>query len=123
LSNPNCSPKTGQARPSNFEANREVRNLLANAIKSSRRKRAEIAEQMSALLGRSVTESMLNDFTRGCDKGRDVRFPAAWIGPFCEAVGNDDLRRHVMGQRLRQLLTLGEAVEPLLQNAGKKARK
>jgi hypothetical protein len=67
--------------------------------------RAVIAQTMSALLGRTVTSSMLADFTRNGNGERQVRFPAGWIGPFCEATDNYDLARYFLPESDRRILT------------------
>jgi hypothetical protein len=39
-----------------------------------------------------------------------VRFPAAYVPALCQVVGNDDLQRHLLSERLLDLLAIGESV-------------
>jgi hypothetical protein len=36
------------------------------------------------------------------------RFPAAWIDPLCEILGDDSLQRHLLSEKLRVFLRIGE---------------
>lgn len=107
-----------QSSDANLDA--AIRALLSEVMRSSKKSRAQIAQEMSALLGRSVTVYMLNDFTASCKGQRvaedsqldtrksPVRFPAAWIHAFCEVTGDDRMQRLILSPRLRSLLQLGE---------------
>jgi hypothetical protein len=70
---------------------------------------------MTRILGRSVTASMLADFTRNGNGKRQVRFPAAWVGPFCEATGNDELARCPLPDALGATLGIGQKVAQSLE--------
>jgi hypothetical protein len=85
-----------------------LRRLLNEAIERSGKNRDEIAEQMGKALDSTFTRSMLNEFTRNGDLDREARFPATLVSAFCEATGCDELARFVMGERLRELVELGE---------------
>jgi len=100
--------KDGMIRPED-----EVRRLLRRSMKESSSDRAVIAQRMTELLGRPITLSMLADFTRNArlKKKRQVRFPAAWIPAFCTVTGDDELQRHLLSDRLRSLLAIGEGIE------------
>lgn len=89
-------------------ADNRVRQVLREAIKSSGKTLDEIAPTMSELLGRTVTPSMLADFTRNGTRKRQVRFPAGWVSAFCKAVGNNKLALAVMGEELRGVVELRE---------------
>lgn len=91
-----------------IEVERKVRSILSAAIKKSGKRREEVAAQMAADLGRDITAGMLRDFTRGASKGRNVRFPAAWITAFCKATGDDELLRFLLSPELAKALGLGE---------------
>jgi len=116
---PETGSKTGDGAKTPEE---ETRRLLGKAFHLSRKRRREVAQEMSELLGQSVTESKLYEFTRTFNKEPresgeilkkergEVRFPAAWVCAFCEATGCDELARFVMGPRLRELVELGERV-------------
>jgi hypothetical protein len=66
------------------ETNRDraLRELISDAIRRSPKKRTQIAEELTALLGIRVTEHMLNDFTSDSKKG--VRFPLLFCEALCE---------------------------------------
>ena len=82
----------------------EVRKVLRNAI--SGKDRDEIAAKMSDLLGRTITASMLSDFTRNGTRKRQVRFPAGWVSAFCESVDSNELALVAMGAELRGVVEL-----------------
>jgi hypothetical protein len=86
----------------------EVRRILRQAMRQSGRRREEIAREMTETLGRTVTGSMLADFTRNGSGKRQVRFPAAWVLALSKVTGSDELQRHLLGARLRELLELGD---------------
>jgi len=83
-----------------YPADSELRRLLAKVIKQCPKSRDQIAEEMS------VSKFMLDGWTAPSKNG--VRFPAAFITSFCEATGNDQVARWVLGTRLRKVLELGE---------------
>jgi hypothetical protein len=68
--------------------------------------RDEIAAKMSDLLGRTITASMLADFTRNGTRKRQVRFPAGWVSAFCESVDSNELALVAMGAELRGVVEL-----------------
>jgi hypothetical protein len=74
------------------------------------RELAEILGRLDSPLKRVVTESMLNEFTRSIQPGRESHFPAAWLRSFCEVTADDELARFVLPEHLRGALALGEAV-------------
>lgn len=89
-----------------------LRKLLKDLVrewgKNSGESRANLADQMKARTGRKIlSKRTIDDWISPCKR---ARFPAAYVEPFCEVINDDTLRRHVMGQRLRELLAIGEAV-------------
>jgi hypothetical protein len=97
-----------QRKDGTLPADNRVREALRKAIKSSGKTRDEIAHKMSELLGRTVTASMLADFSRNGTRKRQVRFPAGWVGAFCQSVGNNELALATMGAELRGIVELRE---------------
>lgn len=89
-------------------ADEAVRKLVTHLIRKSSKKRPEIAAAMSLHAGQKISTSMLNDWT--AETKKRARFPAAFVEPFCLALGNDELQRHVMGDKLRKALKVGEAI-------------
>jgi hypothetical protein len=90
-----------------------VRSVLIVSIKAGGKSRPQIADEMSELLGISVTERMLNAFT--AESKELHRWPGAWDRAFCEATGDNRLlccRLNAAGLRVitpeeEKLLELG----------------
>jgi hypothetical protein len=90
-----------------------IRSIVADAIRKSSKSRAQIAEEMTYLVGREITERMLNGFT--ADSRDDYRWPAELDRAFCEATGDDRLLRcrvelagyRVISQQEAEILELG----------------
>jgi len=95
-----------QRKDGTVPADDEVRKVLRNAM--SGKDRDEIAAKMTGLLGRTVTASMLADFTRNATRKRQPRFPAGWTAAFCQSVGNNELALATMGAELRGVVELRE---------------
>jgi hypothetical protein len=73
--------------PASFDIDSTVRRLVNEAIRSCPNKsRAQIAEEMSYLLGQRVTEPMLDSYT--ADSKKENRFPVAFAAAFCHATGD-----------------------------------
>jgi hypothetical protein len=98
---PNYEPKTGLQ-------DNELRELLSFLIKQSRISREQIAEGMNESLRKPglISRRMLDDWTSECHKS--ARFPAFFIKPFCDAIGNDRLQRWAAGPRLLKHIELAE---------------
>ena len=101
---PEKQENTGAARPPDSA----LRQLLAEAIKQSGKKRPQIGEEMSPLVGVQVTEHMLNDFT--AQKKSAARFPAAFVKAFCQVVGSPSPQRFLCDEEALTLIKLGERV-------------
>jgi hypothetical protein len=104
-----------------------IRRLLADAIKGSAKRRPQIAQEMSLRVGQRISKRMLDDWT--AESKKPAKFPAAFVGAFCEVVHDDALQRHILGGRLRRLLELGErcaeygwALEKVRADMGRVAR-
>jgi hypothetical protein len=68
-----------------------IRGLLVEAIRNSDKSRAQIADEMTRLVGRDVTERMLNAYT--AESKEEHRWPAELTRSFCSATGDDRLLR------------------------------
>lgn len=92
-----------------------IRKVLVDAIKASGKSRAQLADEMSYLAGRRVTERMLNGYT--AESREDFPFPLELARPFCTATGSDELMKalpHLHGLRVidekdAELVELGRA--------------
>lgn len=89
------------------DPNQTLKKLLTQLIKESKRDRAAIAAAMSRHTGCRVSTRMLFDWSAS---RKQARLPAAFVEAFCKALGDDRLQRHIMGERLRRALAVGEAV-------------
>ena len=96
--------------PWGVRAELAFRRLLADVMKRSGMSRVVIAQEMTRLLGRTVTKQTLDDFVRSRKKGRVSRFPAAWVSTLCQVVQNDELQRHLLSERLLEFLSTGESI-------------
>jgi hypothetical protein len=98
-----------------------IRGVLLRAMKNSGMSRGCIADSMSELLGRQVTEKMLNAFT--AESRDDRRWPAEFDRAFCKATGDKTLiscRAELAGMRVIDqheidLLELGRAFDQRTQ--------
>ena len=80
----------------------------------STKSRAQVADEMSALVGRRISVRMLDEYAREAK----TRFPAALVDAFCTALGDDRLKRLVVGDSHRPLIELGEKLRVLLDAGG-----
>jgi hypothetical protein len=79
------------ALPGSLNDSAVVRGVLIQSIRKSGKSRAQIAEDISFLSGRDVTEISLNKFT--AESRTDYRWPAELDRAFCRATGDDTLLR------------------------------
>jgi hypothetical protein len=107
---PKMPEKIGTSRCSDTP----VRNLITEVIKRSGMKRLAIAEKLSLHVGQPISKRMLDDWT--AESKKRARFPACFVQAFCEITNSDQLQRHLLSDRLRRLLSLGESVETLLSS-------
>jgi len=77
--------------PGSMDDSALVRETLVRAIKESGKSRAQIADEMSRLTGRTITEITLNKFS--AESRTDYRWPAELDRAFCAATGDDQLLR------------------------------
>lgn len=68
-----------------------VRGVVADTIRRSNKSRGQIAEEMTYLVGREITERMLNGFT--ADSRDDYRWPGELDRAFCFVTGDNRLLR------------------------------
>jgi hypothetical protein len=68
-----------------------VRGILTESMRRCVKSRQEIADELSTLVGRPVTEAMLNAYTASSKDGH--RWPSAWDRAFCEVTGDFRLLR------------------------------
>lgn len=77
--------------PGSLNDGSTVRGILIQAIKDCGKSRAQIADEMSFLAGREITERMLNGFT--AESREDYRWPAELDRAFCYVTGDNRLLR------------------------------
>lgn len=66
--------------PGAMDCSEALRHVLADLIKQAPRSRAEIAEQMSVLTGKAITEHSLDSWTAASREG--WRFPLEYLPAF-----------------------------------------
>ena len=88
------------------DSDRELRAVIAAALKRSPLKRSVICEKLTALVGIRVTENMLNDFT--APNRRAVRFPLLFSSALCEILDDDTIGLFGVRPRIRQLVQFAE---------------
>jgi len=84
-----------------------------------RKERPQIALVMTEDLGRPITVNMLNDFVRESKNGA-AKFPLCYADAFCRAVGDDRLKRFILGPQLCELLELGERAAAILDERARR---
>ena len=72
--------------PGSGDDDATIRATLTDSIKRCPKKREVIADEMSYLLGRQISEAMLNAYT--ADSKENHRWPAAWTRTFCQVTGD-----------------------------------
>ena len=90
------------------DSDRELRALIATAIKRSPLKRSVICEKLTAVVGVRVSENMLNDFT--APNRRAVRFPLLFACALCEILDDDSIGLFGVRPRIRKLVEFAELV-------------
>ena len=98
----NKFPVPGSAR----KRDKALRNALAEAFHKCPKSRAQIAEELSVALGIRVTVCMLNDYI--AESRIKCRFPAAWLAPLAEILGDDSLFREVLPPHLLICMEIGK---------------
>ena len=100
------NPRQNLDKPQQGEGDAVLRRLLNQAIRSCPLSRVEICEALTRRLALRVTPFMLDSYT--AESKKPARFPAAFVVSFCEVTGSDELQRHLLGARLRELLEVGD---------------
>jgi hypothetical protein len=104
---------TDSAIPGSMNDGAMIRAVITEAMKNCPLSRAQIAEKMSRLVGMTVTERQLNNFS--ADSREEYRFPSELERAFCAVVGDDRLLTcraeaaglHVIDEHGWELLELG----------------
>ncbi|WP_148210158.1 hypothetical protein [Candidatus Korobacter versatilis] len=68
-----------------------VRGILVDAIRKCGKSRPQIADELTELVGRKITERQLNGFT--AESREDFRWPSELDRAFCFVTGDDRLLR------------------------------
>jgi hypothetical protein len=89
----------------------KIRRTLDDSIRQSGG-REKVRIRVCELTGHSISINTLNQWLA---PGRELaRFPLVYVAAFCEATGNDALKRLMLGPELRQKLELGERAAAIL---------
>jgi len=98
---PNLFQSASEVQFGCFDDGELVRKVLTDSIRKCKKSRAQLAEEISFLSGRRLTEISLNKFT--AESRTDYRWPAELDRAFCHATGDDTLlrcRAELAGYRL-----------------------
>ena len=87
------------------KADMDLRILLSTVLAECGKPRDEVAARMTKALGRPINASILNDYT--VRNGAGARFPAAYVSAFCEATGDDRIRKFLLSPRMQAVINLG----------------
>jgi hypothetical protein len=88
------------------DEDRELRRAISEALRRSPKSRVQIADELSARLGRRITRHMIDDFTSECKK--QARFPLAFSAALCEILDDDSIAVLALRPRARKLLELAK---------------
>ena len=99
--------------PGSFNDESVVRGIVTQVIRSNRKSREQIAEEMSFLLGDRITVRMLNSYTS--EAAEQHRWPLQYTRAFCQVVEDWSLIRcitersnlHLISDDETRLLDLG----------------
>jgi hypothetical protein len=86
---------------------------IRKAVRRQPKSQDQVAEEMTDLLGCTVTTRMLYSWTAS---SRSAKFPLAYLDVFCKVVGDDTLKRLILGPELREMLELGERAAAILDD-------
>ena len=108
-----CNPKiAGEigivSNPLSSEDDLAFRQLLSEVLCDCARRgkpREQIARELGTRVGRSITASILNDYTATTKAG--ARFPAAYLRGLCETADDDRLLWFLLTPKLRTLAMIG----------------
>lgn len=85
----------------------DVRACIARAMAASGLSREQIADRMTAQLGRKVSPNILNHCA--APSKDNYRFPLSWVPAFCDATGDDELMLLTLADKYRNLIRFAEA--------------
>jgi hypothetical protein len=74
-------------------------------------KREVICEELGKRLGRKVSLAMLDAWTANSKEAWHL--PADVVPPLCTILGEDTIQRHLLSQKLREALEIGESATRL----------
>lgn len=99
------------------EVDAPLRDSLRRAIALCAKSPAQIADELTNKLHRSVTEGLIYAWMAPTSRNR---LPADIVPHLCEILENDNIQRLLLSDKLRDALTLGESTQrvvSLLRNA------
>ena len=84
--------------PGSLDIQQEICNAFSKAISRSKKSRYQIAAEMSELVGKEITKSMLDSWT--AESHHEHRFPCEFLPAFC-VVCNDYNPLRILGRHCR----------------------
>ncbi len=77
--------------PGRLNIDATLREMVSDALRHTRLSRYEVAAEMSRLIGREITKSMIDSWS--AESKENHRFPLAYLPAFCEATGDKSIIR------------------------------
>lgn len=99
-------PLFPESYPGALDIDSAVRGIVTDAIRKSRKSREQIAEEMSYLVSRSVTKTMLDCYT---SETKEHQFPVRFLPAFCQATADYRALRLLADRANLVLITPAEA--------------
>jgi hypothetical protein len=87
-----------------------ARHQITQAIKKCKKGRPNVAAELSALVGQTVTEYDLNEFTRDhrSDRGTKRFFPMDWVSALAKVTGSHELEQYALCDDCRRAFAIGK---------------
>lgn len=79
--------------PGRLNIDATLREMISDALKHTKLSRYEVAAEMSRLIGREITKSMIDSWS--AESKENHRFPLAYLNAFCEATGDKSILRFI----------------------------
>jgi hypothetical protein len=92
--------------PGALDIDSAVRGILVDAIRRSKKSREQIAEDMTYLVARSVTKTMLDCWT---SETKEHQIPVRHLPAFCQSTGDNRALRLLADRAGMVLITPAEA--------------
>ena len=88
----------------------QIRILINRAIRRCKKGWPQVAAELSAAVGVTLTDSMLHEFTRARrpDKNTKKLFPMDWVPALAKITGSHELEQYALCPECRRALVVGQ---------------